>query len=270
MVVLMDTSLACENNLNWFKEKENELICRLLISNNSAELFQDMSSETKRLFGMQIDVSLHQDPAFLQKLLEEKYKLKKTKPLEVAVIGATGVGKSSTINAILGKEVAKIGESPEPETNEINKHPYGELINFCDTPGLGDSETADDEYIRIIREQLELSNVILLIKDGANKDLSMPMKLMHIVPEYKKVILCINRSDISDSGKNWNVKDGTPTPDLEQRLLADIEYSRKALSKPFDCSKISSAIYYSAFCNYNIDALVAMIIENIPFYKATG
>jgi predicted GTPase len=139
----MDNSLISVNNLKWFKKKDNELMCRLLINNNSTELFSGLSNESKQLFGMQIDISLHQNSAYFLKLLREKYKLKKTKPLEVAIIGATGVGKSSTINAILGKDVAKIGVSPEPETKELNKHPYGELINFCDTPGLGDSESKD-------------------------------------------------------------------------------------------------------------------------------
>lgn len=38
------------------------------------------------------------------------------RPLDVLLVGATGAGKSSTLNAVFGMEVAKVGDGVEPET----------------------------------------------------------------------------------------------------------------------------------------------------------
>jgi len=47
--------------------------------------------------------------------------LKKQK-LNVMFAGATGVGKSSTINAIFNMEIAKVGYNVDPETATIQKY----------------------------------------------------------------------------------------------------------------------------------------------------
>ena len=56
-----------------------------------------------------------------EKLLGNLLKLKKEK-VNLMVTGATGCGKSSTINALFGVEVAKVGTSVDPETMEIEKY----------------------------------------------------------------------------------------------------------------------------------------------------
>ena len=39
--------------------------------------------------------------------------------ITVLITGKTGTGESSLVNAILGKEVAKVGRSLDPETSEV-------------------------------------------------------------------------------------------------------------------------------------------------------
>ena len=66
-----------------------------------------------------------------EKLLGNLLKLKKEK-VNLMVTGATGCGKSSTINALFGVEVAKVGTSVDPETMEIEKYEFvnGVLANI--------------------------------------------------------------------------------------------------------------------------------------------
>ena len=52
-------------------------------------------------------------------LLKNIEQLKQQK-LNILFVGATGVGKSSTINAIFNTEVAKVGYSVDPETATVN------------------------------------------------------------------------------------------------------------------------------------------------------
>lgn len=56
-----------------------------------------------------------------QKLLGNLLKMKEQK-INLMVTGATGCGKSSTINALFETEVAKVGTSVDPETMEIEKY----------------------------------------------------------------------------------------------------------------------------------------------------
>lgn len=70
-----------------------------------------------------------------QKLLGNLLRMKDQK-INLMVTGATGVGKSSTINSLFGEEVAKVGTSVNPETMGIDKYKLDNLV-IWDTPGLG-------------------------------------------------------------------------------------------------------------------------------------
>ncbi|MBW4563995.1 MAG: 50S ribosome-binding GTPase [Mojavia pulchra JT2-VF2] len=75
------------------------------------------------------------------------------------LVGRTGVGKSSTINSLMGTEIAKVGDY-EPTTMEIK--PYNSDIkgvNFTviDTPGLCDDieEAGNDyKYLELMRSNV--------------------------------------------------------------------------------------------------------------------
>ena len=68
--------------------------------------------------------------------------------ITVLITGKTGTGKSSLVNAILGKEVAKVGLSLDPETSEVTAFEnIIEGIKVCvyDSPGLQDGQGLEKE-----------------------------------------------------------------------------------------------------------------------------
>lgn len=98
-------------------------------------------------------------------ILKNIIRLKEQK-INIMVTGATGCGKSSTINAMFDTEIAKVGVGVDPETMEIEKYELDNLI-LWDTPGLGDGKEADNRHAKnIIKKLLEVNeNGDALIED---------------------------------------------------------------------------------------------------------
>ena len=85
----------------------------------------------------------------------------------VLVIGRTGSGKSTLINSLLGKEVARVGHTLISETSTVNLHESveGVPIVVYDTPGLGDinSEEEEQKHLDIIKDLVAKGKVHLVV-----------------------------------------------------------------------------------------------------------
>lgn len=75
-------------------------------------------------------------------------------PLDILIIGSTGVGKSSTINAIYGDNRTKIGSGAKPQTQEIQECKISRNITLYDSPGLGEGSEKDRQHMQKIHKLL--------------------------------------------------------------------------------------------------------------------
>ncbi len=176
-------------------------------------------------------------------VLRNLAKLKETK-VNILITGATGCGKSSTINALFNTEKAKVGQGSDPETMEISKHELDNIVLF-DSPGLGDGKEADLKHAKGIMKKLveidekgnPLIDLVLVILDGSSKDLGTSYQLINevIIPnlgkDKQRLLIAINQADVAMKGRGWNFSENKPEPILEKFLNEKIESTKKRIKE---------------------------------------
>ncbi len=197
--------------------------------------------------------------------------------LHILIAGPTGVGKSSTINALFDKEVAEVGYGVDTQTKVIKEWKLDENLFLHDTPGLGDGATADLLYKQMIKEELgkkhpdgsAVIDVALIIIDGSHRDMGTSIDLINdtIIPNIDKsrVLVAINQCDMADGGRGWNKKGNCPNKELVQRLNEKTESVQRRIKESTGVD--IQPIYYSALHKYNISKLLSFIIKCTPVKK---
>lgn len=202
-------------------------------------------------------------------------------PLDVAVTGCTGAGKSTTLNTLFEENIAEAGESVDPLTMEVDYYNFSNNIRLWDTPGLGDGTKSDklhtEKIKQILRERYTMNgreycrmDLVLVIINGSSKDLGTVYSFFNnvLLPSIQKgrILVAINQADMAKKGRHFDYNTRTPDEYLKQFLE---EQAVSVQNRIYEASgvKIKKPVYYSARYNYNINKLFDMIIDNIPAKK---
>ena len=222
------------------------------------------------MIGMFADYRIHD----IRKKLEKV----RVRPLDVMVTGVTGAGKSTTLNALFEKEVAKVGTGVDPETMNLDSYLLSDLVRFWDTPGLGDGVENDrvhsKKLIELLYKTYELEStsygwidLVVVIIEGANKDMGTTYNLLNnvIVPNFQKdrILVAINQADVALKGRHWDFKTNLPDQILKEYLDNQAKSIQRRVKEATNVD-IIKPIYYSAEYNYNVEKLFDTIINNMP------
>lgn len=243
------------------------------------KLFEDLRSKLLEIDNLPEETK--------QSVLKSILEMQQTKA-NVLITGATGCGKSSTINALFKTEKAKVGTSPNPETMEITKYELGPLT-LWDSPGLGDGAEADKRHAAGIRKLLTdkdengnlLIDVILVILDGSSRDLGTSYELIRAViapclneSDKKRLIIGINQADMAMKGKHWDSEKNKPDNVLMDFLK---EKEQSVHDRILEATNLSiQPVSYSAGFKeedmpqenpYNLSKLLYYIMDSIPSEK---
>lgn len=224
----------------------------------------NLAQETSVIPG---DVPENED---LTKIIEKL----KQQTLNIMFVGATGVGKSSTINAIFNMDVAKVGDRVDPETSTIQKYEIDNIV-LWDTPGLGDSPENDKRYAAQIVNALKardaqgtfLIDEVVVLVDGSSRDLKTTYEVIEniiapFIGDPKRIVVAINQCDMAMKGRGWDHETNEPELSLVNFL------SQKAASvhdRILESTGIDSTpIFYSALHHYNISKLLLSMLTSMP------
>lgn len=218
--------------------------------------------------------------------LQKAINIMRNTKINVLVVGGTGVGKSSTINALFNTEKAKVGQGSNPETMDITCYELNNMV-IWDTPGLGDSEAKDAIHKQKIIQKLQesddkgnlLIDLVLLILDGGSRDYSSAYTLIKeiIIPNLgnktDRLLVAINQADMVLKGKYWDEKNNCPEPklieELDQKVISTQSRIKESTGLDID------TIYYAAGYKdgndeqkpYNLNKLLNYILEKLPSKK---
>lgn len=211
-------------------------------------------------------------------------------PLNILLIGGTGVGKSSTINAIYGANRVKVGTSARPQTQEIEQCQISKNITLYDSPGLGEGSEKDKQHMEKIHKLLtdtdENGNakidLVLVITDATVKGLGQEYEtikyLLKTLGDSKRILIGLNKCDCAVSERYFDRENNKLSKEQEQFLrekVADLQTRIKAdtgLSLMGDDIVCYSAGFYDESTRtqdkpYNIVQLEKMILSKIPKQK---
>lgn len=247
-----------------------------------------MEKEKTALEAMESDIMNADIPDVEKnKLMKNFLKLKEQK-INLMITGATGCGKSSTINALFNAEKAKVGVGVDPETMDIQKYELENLI-LWDSPGLGDGKEADNRHAKNIIKKLNerdengnlLIDLVLVILDGSSRDLGTSYELINsvIIPNLgedkeNRILVAINQADVAMKGRYWNYEENKPEPRLVEFLEEKVASVKRRIKEGTGVDV--EPIYYCAGFKeegkeqnkpYNLSKLLYYIIKFTPKQK---
>ncbi|MEW5932968.1 MAG: GTPase Era [Bacillota bacterium] len=123
----------------------------------------------------------------------------------VGVVGRPNVGKSTLVNALVGRKVAIVSEKPQTTRNRILGvlNGPGYQMVLLDTPGMMEPRTELDQYmVKIARGTLGDVDVLVLVVDGTARPGPNERLLVASFPrKAPPVVLALNKVDLLPADK---------------------------------------------------------------------
>lgn len=212
----------------------------------------------------------------------------KDKTVNIMLVGATGCGKSSTVNAMFDMSVAKVGVGVDPETADITSYQLDNLV-IWDTPGLGDSKKNDKKFNKMITKKLSeldekgkpVIDLVLVIIDSSSKDLGTSYDLINnvLIPcmedeAEKRILIGLNQADIAMKGKHWDSVNNEPDEVLLDFLKQKVDSVQARIYNATGLS-IKPIFYCAGYTDengdqckpYNLTKLLYYIVNSVKAEK---
>lgn len=194
------------------------------------------------------------------------------KPPTIGLVGVSGVGKSSTINALFKTNLpishtiacTKKFSATDLELTFQKGHAkdMSAELRVYDAPGLGEDLFNDPRYLNMYRENLPECDVILWITAARNRAVALDqMYLKELSAFHDNIVFGLNQVDLVEP-RNWNEKINLPSETQLENIEEIVQdraekfsdmLSRKVVITPF-----------SALRKYNLEEIFGCAIDACP------
>jgi small GTP-binding protein len=188
------------------------------------------------------------------------------KPTHIAVIGKTGAGKTSTINALFGTDwkISHVRAATKQEQVFIYEGERGRL-KISDLPGFAEDIDTEDLYRRMYTQVLNECDVALLILKADSRDMLEVQRFLRDVVSKslnnlsKRMVIGLNQVDIVQPGR-WLDKPNIPSSEQAANIETIIKERIKSIKKV--CAiKPTQVIAYSAVKRFRLVQLFEAMIN---------
>ncbi|MDR2142325.1 MAG: 50S ribosome-binding GTPase [Deltaproteobacteria bacterium] len=188
--------------------------------------------------------------------------------LQVLFIGKTGYGKSTTLNKItkttnfatsdIDSCTKKIETIEYRLNNSDNIYPC--YLSFCDMPGIGESLSTNNDYIKLYIDMIEYCTSVIYILRADTRDFNLDLDFFEKLRNYNfniNLIIGLNYADkIEPINRNSLYS-------INSQQARNLDIKKDEISKLFKIST-NNIVYYSAANNFNLNNLVKKIVDSIP------
>lgn len=197
-------------------------------------------------------------------------------PPRFAFIGESGVGKSSTLNALFnaGLDVSHTEACTQTaidikiKLNEL-EGANGLLIAY-DMPGLGESRLKQREHIALYEKILKNVDVALWILDAQNRQIAsvqqyLEDELQSIHPKLlERMVIALNKVDLVHPGEtHWHPLANLPSEEQEKNIEGRIRDVKRKIREVLPTWR-GRIIGYSANKRYNLPHLFDAMMDAVP------
>lgn len=222
------------------------------------------------LFMNEINTHLEQNGASsLWDVLKQVFRTED--PIRVAMIGESGVGKTSTINALFNTKlpVSHFGSCTQNAEMVETMTPKGVPLEIIDMPGLWAGEKETRKHWKTYREVLPTADCVIWVISAGDRALEGMQKALETMSTFLRseivdsIVFAINKSEHMHP-EDWNSSVNLPSCEQQINLERFCETVRIAIQEKFP-SWNGTIVYYSARKQFRLDELLEqMIISASP------
>jgi predicted GTPase len=203
-------------------------------------------------------------PAEARRAVEAELDEELARPPRIALVGETGVGKTSTINALFGAglPISHSHACTQIETEiEVDQ---GGPLRVVDLPGLGEDLDADKVHMETYARVLPGADAVLWVMKADNRAIANVQTALRRLRrkktlDVKRLVIALNQVDLLQPGA-WDATINQPSLEQEETIARrrdDVaDKVRRALGRIPD----RQIVAYSAVRFYNLELLLEALL----------
>ncbi|MDM2804712.1 50S ribosome-binding GTPase [Citrobacter sp. Cpo109] len=198
-------------------------------------------------------------------LIKELSQLVTYEPV-IGIMGKTGAGKSSLCNALFRSEVCAVNavEACTREPQRVRLQFGQHYLTLVDLPGVGESQSRDDEYRALYQEQLPTLDMVLWVLKADDRAFSVEEQFYQTIlaqcgSTMPPVLWILNQADKVEPSERWNWRSATPS-DVQ---LENIKRKQQAVASQLGIQD-DIIIPVSVKGRYHLARIVEQMITSLP------